>query len=131
MDNDSIRLLFVLFIRSESPRKMSSTTSTKPGDRVKTVVDPEGTEGHFVHWEKTGIACDRVRLLAKNCVKFSECVQVQKRGAKECVEARDGTVPKKCYDFITTLGECKHSMLDRRSRFRGRKGELYDEDEEA
>jgi hypothetical protein len=92
-------------------RKMSSATSTKPGDRVKTVVDPEGTEGHFVHWEKTGIACDRVRLLAKNCVKFSECVQVQKRGAKECVEARDGTVPKKCYDFITTLGECKHSMV--------------------
>ncbi|KAI1702670.1 hypothetical protein DdX_15349 [Ditylenchus destructor] len=76
--------------------------------------------------KKTGIACDRLRKAVKECLKQSDCVQVDRRSAKECVKngRDDGSVPEKCFSLLTTLYQCKTSMIDRRARFRGRKGDL-------
>ncbi|CAJ0577234.1 unnamed protein product, partial [Mesorhabditis spiculigera] len=54
----------------------------------------------------------------------SECVQKQARSAKDCINARDGSVPDKCFALLTNFSDCKRSMVDMRSRFRGRKGDV-------
>lgn len=74
--------------------------------------------------EKTGIACDRLRKEVKRCIKESECIQIDRRKAKECLEARDGRVPDRCYSLLSTFSDCKRSIIDRRARFRGRKGDI-------
>ncbi|KAI6183129.1 Cytochrome c oxidase assembly factor 5 [Aphelenchoides bicaudatus] len=74
--------------------------------------------------KKTGRSCDRIRQELKRCIKESDCVQVQRRSAKECVNAHDGTVPDRCFQLMNLFGDCKRSLVDMRSRFRGRKGDL-------
>ncbi|KAK6034808.1 hypothetical protein COOONC_27688 [Cooperia oncophora] len=72
----------------------------------------------------TGISCDRLRQALKKCIKDSHCVQVQARSAKECIDAHDGSVPDKCFSLLQNFTDCKRSLVDMRSRFRGRKGDL-------
>ncbi|VDN52256.1 unnamed protein product [Dracunculus medinensis] len=72
----------------------------------------------------TGRSCDRLRKEVKRCIKESDCVQKARRPAKECVQARDGSVPTRCYKLLSLLSDCKRSMIDMRARFRGRKGDL-------
>uniref|UniRef100_A0AC34GRL0 Cytochrome c oxidase assembly factor 5 n=1 Tax=Panagrolaimus sp. ES5 TaxID=591445 RepID=A0AC34GRL0_9BILA len=74
--------------------------------------------------EKTGIACDRLRMELKRCIKESACVQLDRRPAAECIKAHDGRVPDRCFILLTSFSDCKRSMVDMRSRFRGRKGDL-------
>uniref|UniRef100_A0AC34QJR8 Cytochrome c oxidase assembly factor 5 n=1 Tax=Panagrolaimus sp. JU765 TaxID=591449 RepID=A0AC34QJR8_9BILA len=74
--------------------------------------------------EKTGIACDRLRQELKRCIKESACVQIDRRPAAECINAHDGTVPDRCFVLLTSFTDCKRSMIDMRSRFRGRKGDI-------
>ncbi|CAD5212991.1 unnamed protein product [Bursaphelenchus okinawaensis] len=74
--------------------------------------------------QKTGIACDRLRQELKRCIKESDCVQKDRRSAKECINAHDGTVPDRCFTLLTTFSDCKRSIVDMRSRFRGRKGDI-------
>lgn len=74
--------------------------------------------------KKTGISCDRLRQALKKCIKNSHCVQIDARSAKECIDAHDGTVPDKCFALLTNFTDCKRSLVDMRSRFRGRKGDL-------
>ncbi|KAE9419201.1 hypothetical protein Angca_009102, partial [Angiostrongylus cantonensis] len=72
----------------------------------------------------SGISCDRLRQALKKCIKQSHCVQVQARSAKECIDAHDGSVPEKCFLLLQNFTDCKRSLVDMRSRFRGRKGDL-------
>ncbi|WKY03342.1 hypothetical protein Q1695_004801 [Nippostrongylus brasiliensis] len=72
----------------------------------------------------TGISCDRLRQALKKCIKESHCVQIQARSAKECIDARDGSVSEKCFSLLQNFTDCKRSLVDMRSRFRGRKGDL-------
>uniref|UniRef100_A0A8R1DNH6 Cytochrome c oxidase assembly factor 5 n=1 Tax=Caenorhabditis japonica TaxID=281687 RepID=A0A8R1DNH6_CAEJA len=74
--------------------------------------------------QKTGISCDRLRMALKKCIKNSHCVQIDARSAKECIDAHDGTVPDKCFAILQNFTDCKRSLVDMRSRFRGRKGDL-------
>ncbi|KAI6218861.1 Cytochrome c oxidase assembly factor 5 [Aphelenchoides fujianensis] len=74
--------------------------------------------------EKTGRSCDRLRQALKECIKQSHCVQVERRSAKECINAHDGSVPDRCFTLTTMFSDCKRSLVDMRSRFRGRKGDL-------
>ncbi|KAF1562791.1 UNVERIFIED_CONTAM: Cytochrome c oxidase assembly factor 5, partial [Eudyptes robustus] len=73
--------------------------------------------------QKTGKACDRLRQELKRCIKESDCVQKDRRSAKECINATDGTVPDRCFSLLSTFSDCKRSLVDMRSRFRGRKGD--------
>ncbi|CAI5437513.1 unnamed protein product [Caenorhabditis angaria] len=74
--------------------------------------------------KKTGISCDRLRQALKKCIKNSHCVQVDARSAKDCIDAHDGTVPDKCFAILQNFTDCKRSLVDMRSRFRGRKGDI-------
>uniref|UniRef100_A0A914YMD2 Cytochrome c oxidase assembly factor 5 n=1 Tax=Panagrolaimus superbus TaxID=310955 RepID=A0A914YMD2_9BILA len=74
--------------------------------------------------EKTGRACDRLRIELKRCIKESECIQIDRRPAAECIKASDGSVPNRCFILLSGFADCKRSMVDMRSRFRGRKGDL-------
>ena len=61
--------------------------------------------------EKTGRSCDRLRQELKRCIKESDCVQIDRRPAAECVQARDGRVPDRCYTLMTTFSDCKRSLV--------------------
>uniref|UniRef100_A0A7E4W9B1 Cytochrome c oxidase assembly factor 5 n=1 Tax=Panagrellus redivivus TaxID=6233 RepID=A0A7E4W9B1_PANRE len=74
--------------------------------------------------EKTGRSCDRLRKELKRCIKESACVQRDRLPAAECVRKHDGTVPERCFVLLSTFSDCKRSLVDMRSRFRGRKGDL-------
>ncbi|KAJ1370371.1 hypothetical protein KIN20_032080 [Parelaphostrongylus tenuis] len=74
--------------------------------------------------QSSGISCDRLRQALKKCIKESECVQVQARSAKECIDAHDGSVSDKCFQLLQNFTDCKRSLIDMRSRFRGRKGDI-------
>uniref|UniRef100_A0A0N5B9R4 Cytochrome c oxidase assembly factor 5 n=1 Tax=Strongyloides papillosus TaxID=174720 RepID=A0A0N5B9R4_STREA len=72
----------------------------------------------------TGRSCDKLRQELKRCIKESPCVQIDGRKAKDCLDARDGSVPSRCYDLLSNFSDCKRSLVDMRSRFRGRKGDF-------
>lgn len=78
-----------------------------------------GSRQQFV---KTGIACDRVRQMTKQCIKESECVQLKRSKARDCLG--DADLPDKCLQLYYTLTECRRNMIDPRARFRGRKGDI-------
>ncbi|CAH0390324.1 unnamed protein product [Bemisia tabaci] len=66
--------------------------------------------------------CAGSRADLKLCLLNSPCCKDHKRTPKECLKAKDGTVPEECYALYNTFFECKRSILDMRTRFRGRKG---------
>ncbi|XP_014479866.1 PREDICTED: cytochrome c oxidase assembly factor 5 [Dinoponera quadriceps] len=66
--------------------------------------------------------CASIRAELKMCLLESDCCKIYKRTPRECLKTHDGTVPDKCYALRNTFFECKHSLLDRRRRFRGPKG---------
>ncbi|CAJ0954498.1 unnamed protein product, partial [Mesorhabditis belari] len=74
--------------------------------------------------QSTGVACDRLRQALKKCIKDSPCVQRDARSAQDCINAHDGTVPDRCFSLLSNFSDCKRSMVDMRSRFRGRKGDV-------
>lgn len=61
--------------------------------------------------KRTGIACDRLRQELKRCIKESDCVQKDRRSAKECINATDGTVSNRCFALLTTFSDCKRSIV--------------------
>ncbi|XP_017778331.1 PREDICTED: cytochrome c oxidase assembly factor 5 [Nicrophorus vespilloides] len=56
------------------------------------------------------------------CLLQSDCCRLQKKTPRECLNVTDGSVPTECQVLRNTFFECKRSMLDNRTRFRGRKG---------
>ncbi|CEF64924.1 Cytochrome c oxidase assembly protein PET191 family-containing protein [Strongyloides ratti] len=72
----------------------------------------------------SGRSCDKIRQELKRCIKESSCVQVEGRKAKDCLNSRDGGVPDRCYVLLSSFTDCKKSLVDMRSRFRGRKGDM-------
>lgn len=69
-----------------------------------------------------GRACDQIRYDLKACLMNSDCV---KKGLspKECLVTHSPDVPDECFELRQSFFECKRSIIDMRSRFRGRKGE--------
>ncbi|VDM24110.1 unnamed protein product [Toxocara canis] len=74
--------------------------------------------------KSSGRSCDRLRQELKRCIKESECVQKQRRSARDCIDATDGSVPHRCFVLLSNFSDCKRSLVDMRSRFRGRKGDM-------
>ncbi|GLV31863.1 uncharacterized protein CBL_07623 [Carabus blaptoides fortunei] len=66
--------------------------------------------------------CHGVRADLKMCLLESDCCKRDKKTPRECLNVTDGSVPQECFALRNTFFECKRSMLDNRTRFRGRKG---------
>eukprot|EP00035_Acanthoeca_spectabilis_P004224 m.100514 g.100514 ORF g.100514 m.100514 type:complete len:73 (-) comp12491_c0_seq2:3950-4168(-) len=66
-------------------------------------------------------SCAEIRERVKECISRSECMVVQKKSAKECLNPQAELVSAECKSLITLLYHCKRGQLDQRSRFRGNK----------
>ncbi|BES93869.1 Cytochrome c oxidase assembly protein PET191 [Nesidiocoris tenuis] len=69
-----------------------------------------------------GSTCAGVRADLKTCLLESDCVKKDKKTPRECLRINDATVPAQCQVLRNLFFECKRSMLDNRTRFRGTKG---------
>ena len=65
--------------------------------------------------------CHKLRVKLKLCVLQTDCCRKEGRTPKDCLQA--GDVPDECQQLRMSFFECKRSILDMRTRFRGRKGE--------
>jgi cytochrome c oxidase assembly factor 5 len=68
---------------------------------------------------KKKYACEGVRDDLLECLLKSDCCKKDKRTPRECLQ--DSTVSNECAKLRVAFFECKRSMLDMRTRFRGRK----------
>lgn len=64
--------------------------------------------------------CSGLRVDLKRCLLLSDCCTHRKLTPLKCLEERD--VPQECLALANAFFECKRSLLDMRTRFRGRKG---------
>ena len=65
--------------------------------------------------------CHRLRVELKVCLLSSDCCRKDGKTPLECLKS--GDVPQECAAIRTAFFECKRSILDMRTRFRGRKGD--------
>ncbi|XP_064607566.1 cytochrome c oxidase assembly factor 5-like [Liolophura sinensis] len=73
--------------------------------------------------KKPKVACSGLRDDLKECLLKSDCVRVHGKTPKECLMLKnDPNIPEECYSLRRAFYECKRSLLDMRTRFRGRKG---------
>ncbi|GAB1606188.1 cytochrome c oxidase assembly factor 5-like [Argonauta hians] len=76
--------------------------------------------------ESSGIwrpACSGLRIELQECLAESDCVKKDGHSIKECVMlGKDPSIPNECNVLRNAFFECKRSLLDMRTRFRGRKG---------
>nr|CAB3232464.1 cytochrome c oxidase assembly factor 5-like [Phallusia mammillata] len=71
----------------------------------------------------TSRACWRIRYELKQCFLNSDCIKVENRSAKECMTDPSANVPTHCRNLQFSYQQCRRSMLDMRTRFRGLKGD--------
>lgn len=70
--------------------------------------------------QKPKRACDRLRGELLQCLIYSDCVQRDRRTPKDCLQKRgDPSVPDECHQLRTAFFNCKRSLIDMRTRFRG------------
>merc|ERR1712037_715967 len=66
--------------------------------------------------------CHRLRVNLKICLLQTDCCRIEKKTPKECLlENKD--IPEECQALRLAFFECERSVLDMRTRFRGRKGD--------
>ncbi|XP_064637492.1 cytochrome c oxidase assembly factor 5-like [Lineus longissimus] len=71
----------------------------------------------------SNVACSGLREDLKECLLKSDCVRLDKNTPLECLrQGHDAKVPSECHALRVAFFECKRSVLDMRTRFRGRKG---------
>ncbi|KAL7881680.1 hypothetical protein AOLI_G00085280 [Acnodon oligacanthus] len=71
---------------------------------------------YYEEKEEDGRACAGIKEDFKACLLQHDCVVKEGKKPSECL--KEGH----CKHLQVTFFECKRSMLDTRSRFRGRKG---------
>ncbi|XP_046576455.1 cytochrome c oxidase assembly factor 5-like [Haliotis rubra] len=72
---------------------------------------------------KPKTACSGIREDLLDCLLKSDCVMKDGKTPRECLQlGHHPSIPNKCHNLRTAFFECKRSILDMRSRFRGRKG---------
>ncbi|XP_046917287.1 cytochrome c oxidase assembly factor 5 [Dermatophagoides farinae] len=87
--------------------------SVEPKERVyETIEDVKGD----------GSPCSAIREELKFCIRNTDCVKELRMTPKECLKTKHPSVPDKCHRLAYLFFECKRSVLDTRTRFRGRKG---------
>ncbi|KAI3387065.1 hypothetical protein SNEBB_009823 [Seison nebaliae] len=72
-----------------------------------------------------GRPCDALRFELKQCLMNTDCVLKKNYLPDECLRNKNlrPLVDDRCFKLANALFECKRSILDMRSRFRGRKGD--------
>ncbi|CAG2165263.1 unnamed protein product [Oppiella nova] len=69
-----------------------------------------------------GRSCSAIREDLKYCINATDCVRKDRKTPRECLRERHPSVPEECHQLRNLLYECKRSLVDFRTRFRGRKG---------
>ena len=64
--------------------------------------------------------CHGLRVDLKRCLLVTDCCTIRKKTPLACL--KEGDVPSECIALKNAFFECKRSLLDMRTRFRGRKG---------
>eukprot|EP00112_Aurelia_sp_Birch-Aquarium-sp1_P009825 Seg2131.4 transcript_id=Seg2131.4/GoldUCD/mRNA.D3Y31 product="hypothetical protein" protein_id=Seg2131.4/GoldUCD/D3Y31 len=80
--------------------------------------DQEEEEKKFTEKHRS---CDGLRQEFIDCITKSDCFLKDGKKVKECLHP-DTNVDSDCRRIQTVFFECKRSMVDMRTRFRGRKG---------
>ncbi|XP_005106925.1 cytochrome c oxidase assembly factor 5 [Aplysia californica] len=68
---------------------------------------------------KKKFACEGIRDDLLECLLKTDCVMKEKRTPRDCMS--DPSIPDECNKLRVAFLECRRSMLDMRTRFRGRK----------
>ncbi|XP_065667399.1 cytochrome c oxidase assembly factor 5 isoform X2 [Hydra vulgaris] len=66
-------------------------------------------------------ACNALRKELVNCLHKSDCMKKDGKTMGECMKKEADGVNTECRVTIYSFYECRRSMLDMRTRFRGRK----------
>lgn len=74
----------------------------------------------YIGIENDGRPCSGLRVDLKRCLLTSDCCTLRKKTPLQCIQ--DGDVEQNCMALKNAFYECKRSILDMRTRFRGRKG---------
>ncbi|KAI8798733.1 cytochrome c oxidase assembly factor 5 [Biomphalaria glabrata] len=69
--------------------------------------------------QKKKYACEGLRDDLLECMSKTDCVRKDKKTPRECLH--DPQIPEKCAMLRNAFFECKRSLLDMRTRFRGRR----------
>ncbi|XP_064482276.1 cytochrome c oxidase assembly factor 5-like [Ornithodoros turicata] len=72
--------------------------------------------------KKPRAACDGVKEELKRCLYATDCVIKDHKTPKECLVSNHPSIPQECHSLRNLFFECKRSLLDNRTRFRGHKG---------
>ncbi|XP_060523440.1 cytochrome c oxidase assembly factor 5 [Cylas formicarius] len=64
--------------------------------------------------------CAVLRADLKMCLIESDCCKKHRKTPRDCL--KDDSIPDQCKQLRFSFFECKRSILDARTRFRGRKG---------
>lgn len=73
--------------------------------------------------QKPKRSCEGLREDLKTCLLNSDCVKKDGNTPRQCLMlGNDPSIPGECQVLRVTFFECKRSLLDMRTRFRGRKG---------
>jgi len=81
------------------------------------LVDEENIEN-----QTRGEPCSGLRKELKECILASDCVKMHGLKPNSCLHADTEGVDQDCRKVQYAFFECKRSLLDFRTRFRGRKG---------
>ncbi len=71
-------------------------------------------------WSESSRPCSGLRVDLKRCLLQTDCCTVSKKTPLQCI--KENEVPQECLALKNAFFECKRSILDMRTRFRGRKG---------
>ncbi len=67
-------------------------------------------------------SCDTLRQEFIDCITKSDCFLKDNKKIKECMQPDSPGVDDDCRKIQYTFFQCKRSLIDMRTRFRGRKG---------
>ena len=67
----------------------------------------------------TSRACWKLRYGLKKCIVESDCINIDKWSAKECMSNPSSRITESCRNLVYSYNQCRKSMLDMRTRFRG------------
>ncbi|GFN75057.1 cytochrome c oxidase assembly factor 5 [Plakobranchus ocellatus] len=69
--------------------------------------------------DKKKYACEGIRDDLIECLLKTDCVKKDKKTPRDCLH--EPSLPDECVKLRVAFFECRRSMLDMRTRFRGRK----------
>lgn len=72
--------------------------------------------------KKSKPACSGIMEDLVECLWKSDCVKIQRKTPRQCLLVKDDPTVDECQNLRYAFFECRRSIIDMRTRFRGRKG---------